>query len=106
MTDKGSSILVISNDSYFNTSLANECYINNIDVIFKNGSLESFLDSNNTFTSLVIIDFHIKNFNNIVKTLDSKIILHNTIIVFNDNEGMKLYRRSNSNTFQSTIRKI
>ena len=105
MKNKTSSIIVISDDSRFNTSLANECYIHNIDISFKNDYLDIYTTFDRVSNILFIIDFHIKNFNNIITHLNSKISLYNTILVFNNNEHITLYRKSNSNVSDLLFKK-
>ena len=105
MKTNTSSILIISSDSHFNTSIANECYQNNIDVIFNSTSLELYKNIKNIFNYLIIIDFHTKNFNKVIKELSSEIRLGNAIVVFDNNEYIQIYRKSNAKISELLFKK-
>ena len=105
MRTNKSSILIISSDSHFNTSIANECYNHNIDVIFNSTSLDLHKNLKNIFNYLVIIDFHAKNFNKIIKELSSEIRLGNAIVVFDNNEYIQIYRKSNAKISELLFKK-
>ena len=105
MKGDSSSIVIISSDSYFNTSVANECYSNNINVIFNNDSSELFRNIKDIFKFLIIIDCNTIGFNEIIQKLDSKVRQHNTIIAFDNNECIQLYRKSNPDISELLLKK-